>query len=252
MGELDESYVGWKDWDPAAFGKFSALDALYFAAETSIATCSTPARVLEIGFGNGAFLGWVRGMGVESFGIETNPVLIRRAKDVLGPDHVFDALDDRVVNQLRGTLTHVVAFDVIEHVPTEHLTALLRATGELLAPQGKIVLRFPNGDSPFGRITQHGDPTHVTVIGQQKLAYLARAAGLRVVEIRAPRLPLRGVGLLRGTKRLLLSAARSCFERGISLLYFAGRRVPFDPNYVAVLQRGSASVISGERAAVSS
>jgi SAM-dependent methyltransferase len=245
MSELDESYVGWKDWGPAAFGKFSASDAVYFAAETSIAAC-TPARVLEIGFGNGAFLGWVCGMGVESFGVETNPLLIQRAKDLLGPDHVFDALDDKVVGRLRGTLTHVVAFDVIEHVPIEHLAPLLRATGELLTPQGKIVLRFPNGDSPFGRITQHGDPTHVTVIGQQKLAYLARAAGLHVAEIRAPKLPIHGVGLFRGTKRRLLSVARACFERSISLLYFAGRRVPFDPNYVAVLQRGSAGVMSAK------
>jgi len=251
MSEPDESYVEWKAWDSAAFGKFTASDAAYFAAETSIAPRNS-ARVLEIGFGNGAFLGWVRSMGVESFGIETNPLLFQRAKALLGPDHVFNALDGTVVGRLRGSLTHVVAFDVIEHVPIESLAALLRAMCELLTPQGKILLRFPNGDSPFGRITQHGDPTHVTVIGQQKMAYLARAAGLHVVEIRAPKLPIHGVGLLRGAKRRLLTVARLCLERGISLLYFAGRRVPFDPNYVAVLQRDTAGVAATEPAAVSS
>ena len=251
MSELDESYVDWKDWDPAAFGKFSALDAVYFAAETSIAA-RTSGRVLEVGFGNGAFLGWVRGMGLEAYGIEANPVLIERARALLGPDHVFEALDDVLLDRLRGTITHAVAFDVIEHVPIEHLGALLRAMGELLTPQGRIVLRFPNGDSPFGRITQHGDPTHVTVIGQQKMSYLARAAGLHLVEIRAPKLPIHGVGLLRGLKRRLLNIVRGCLERGVSLLYFAGRRVPFDPNYVAVLQRQKAEVAAAARAAVSS
>jgi SAM-dependent methyltransferase len=234
---LDDAYADWKNWDPATFGRFTPLDAVYFAAETSLREASG-ARVLEIGFGNGAFLGWAKHLGSEVFGTETNPLLTQRAREFLGHDRVFDSLDEQEARKLNGTLSLVVAFDVVEHVSIEHLPAFLSRARDLLTADGRIVLRFPNGDSPFGRISQHGDPTHVTTLGYQKIDYLARGSGLRVLEIRAPQLPLRGVGWRRAAKRAALTFCRSIIERCVGQLYFGGRRIPLDPNYVAILGHG--------------
>jgi SAM-dependent methyltransferase len=237
MNELDYAYVEWKHWDENSFGQFTDAQARYFAAETSITATREP-RVLEIGFGNGSFLGWVKSLGGTAFGIETNPVLVARANRLLGDVRAFDGLSNSSVCDLRGAMTHIVGFDVIEHISFELLPSVLSQLRELLTPDGRIILRFPNGDSPFGRITQHGDPTHVTTIGQQKLEFLAREAGLDICQLRAPAMPIRGGTLGAAGRRCLIKAARWAVEKAIGLMYFQGRYVPLDPNYVAILVRG--------------
>ncbi len=236
MAKPVTSYVEWKDWKEESFGQLQPAEANYFAAETSITLQSRP-RVLEIGFGNGSFLGWVKSIDGEAYGIESDPVLAERARLFLGTEHVLSGLEDIRAAPLQGTITHIVAFDVIEHMSISELSSMLAGARELLAPDGKVILRFPNGDSPFGRMTQHGDPTHITTLGSQKLAYLARRAGFDVVAIRAPALPVRGVGIARGIKRCMVHIGRSVVECCVSWLYFGGQRVPLDPNYLAILER---------------
>lgn len=234
MQALDDAYIGWKQWDDGAFGRFTPLEATYFAAETGIEQRAAT-RVLEIGFGNGAFLGWAASVGSELRGVEINPHLVTRARGQFPDGRFVDSLDEALFDAERHTFTHIVAFDVIEHVPAPQLPALFRRLRELLSEGGVIVLRFPNGDSPFGRYTQHGDPTHVTTIGREKLAFYATGAGLAVRAIRAPALPLAGVGPVRALRRLGVRVVRAVIERGVSVLYFGGQRITLDPNYVAVL-----------------
>jgi len=236
MDTLGDAYIEWKDWDDATFGQFTKLDRVYYAAETSI-TAQSPLRLLEIGFGNGSFLGWIKSLGGEIFGVETSARLNARARDFFRSDCFFEDLHDPRLNRFEGHLTHVVAFDVIEHISAEHLPSLLERIRDLLSDEGRLILRFPNGDSPFGRMIQHGDPTHVTTMGRHKLAYLARNAGLSVVEIRAPALPLHGVGFASLVKRAGVKLGRYFFERLLSILYYGGQRIALDSNYVAILAR---------------
>jgi 2-polyprenyl-3-methyl-5-hydroxy-6-metoxy-1,4-benzoquinol methylase len=233
---FDTGYVQWKSWESADFGRYSPLDARYYSAELGIRTPAA-ARVLEIGFGNGSVLAWLRDTGADTFGIEANPVLVARASELLGPGRVFLDLQDAMLSRMCGTFTHVIALDVLEHVPMDGLPEMLARIANLLAPAGLAVLRFPNGDSPFGRIYQHGDPTHITTLGSTRIAYFARRAGLEVVAVRSPALPVRGVGLIRGFRRLAIRGARHIVEYVVGQLYFGGQSIPFDPNYTAVLRR---------------
>ena len=228
-------YLDWKGWDAAPFGSFDAEAAHYFAAETGIRD-GRGRCVLELGFGNGGCLAWLKSTGAEVYGTEINPPLLEAARGLLGAERVFADLDAPPLAALIGTFTHVLAFDVFEHVPQEALGPLLARLGNLLKPDGRIIARFPNGDSPFGRIHQHGDPTHLTTIGHAKLEYFARRAGLAVVEMRAPALPAYGFGA-RALRRRVLRSVRAVVDRAIGLLYFGGRRIALDPNYVAVLRR---------------
>ena len=232
---FDERYLEWKDWQPREFGRCNATLANYFAAETGLRD-GRGRRVLELGFGNGELLGWLRERGAEVFGVEANPHLVEQARQLLGDAHAGADLQSPELQRFAGQFTDIFALDVLEHVPQESLGVLLSQLAALLAPGGRILARFPNGDSPFGRINQHGDPTHVTTLGRAKIEYFARRAGLQV-ELRAPALPLAGRRLRRG----LLLAGRAVFERIIGLLYFGGQRIPLDPNYVAVLTRPAAA-----------
>jgi SAM-dependent methyltransferase len=231
-----DNYLEWKDWDPSQFGRYSALDARYFAAELGTSALSG-GRALEIGFGNGSTLAWLKDMGAETYGVEANQILVERAARLLGGGRAFSDLHDDALSRLTNSFSLVVAFDVVEHVPLDKLGPMLAQMRELLASGGICVLRFPNGDSPFGRVNQHGDPTHVTTLGGARITYLAQRAGLVVEAIRAPALPTRGVGFARGAKRRLILGGRMLIEYAVGLLYFGGRRLPLDPNYIAVLRR---------------
>jgi SAM-dependent methyltransferase len=236
---FDAGYADWKEWKPEQFGQYSTLDAQYFAAEFAIDVPSR-ARVLEIGFGNGASLAWLKAIGADVYGVEANPLLVERAERLFGVGRAFNDLGAAELKPLAGTFTHVIGMDVVEHVPLGELPGLLCRVRDLLAADGKVILRFPNGDSPFGRIYQHGDPSHVTTLGGARLTFLAAQAGLQPEVIRAPALPVRGVGFVRGCRRLAILTMRALIERCMGQLYFGGRRVPLDPNYTAVLRRGSA------------
>lgn len=233
MSDRLEEYIDWKNWRDESFGQFDAVMARYFETETGI-IAAPGVRILEIGFGNGSFIGWCRRIGVEVFGVELNPELVERCRTLLGKDRAFTDLNDERLSAM-GSFTHIVAFDVIEHIAQTDLPDFLDRLKSLLAARGCIILRFPNGDSPFGRIHQHGDPTHVSTIGRSKILYFARRAGLTVKDIRAPRLPISGVGLAKAIRRYLVTAGRYCVERVVGLLYFGGTSIPLDPNYTAVL-----------------
>jgi 2-polyprenyl-3-methyl-5-hydroxy-6-metoxy-1,4-benzoquinol methylase len=236
MDQSPERYLDWKDWKDETFGCFDRLEARYFADETGIGALPG-VRVLEIGFGNGPFIGWAKSVGADIYGVELNATLVVRACAFLGERKAFQGLDDAGLAGLAGTFSFVVAFDVIEHIPQDLLPRFLAQIRALLAPDGRILLRFPNGDSPFGRLYQHADPTHVTTIGGEKLRYFARQAGLAVAVIRAPTLPLAGAGFKRAIKRTLVGAGRYLVERFVGLLYFGGRTIALAPNYLAILQK---------------
>jgi 2-polyprenyl-3-methyl-5-hydroxy-6-metoxy-1,4-benzoquinol methylase len=229
------NYIAWKEWAPESFGSYSKLDAAYFAAEVGLGPPAR-ARVLEIGFGNGSFLAWARDVGADIYGVELNPLLVGRARQLLGDSHAFDRMGVPELDEMRGTFTHIVAFDVLEHIEQKDYALLFDRFAEMLSRGGRCVLRFPNGDSPLGRRIQHADPTHVTAIGSGKLIYFAQRAGFKVDEVRNPALPTSGVGLRRGLKRRLVLVMRFALESCIGALY-CGRRIPFDENFTAVLIR---------------
>jgi 2-polyprenyl-3-methyl-5-hydroxy-6-metoxy-1,4-benzoquinol methylase len=234
MADSTESYLEWKNWQSSSFGQYNPLLASYYVSEAG-SYVRPGIDVLEIGFGNGSFIGWARDIGAQVFGVEMNPALVERANALLGEGRAFRELNDEGLIRRSGMFSVIVAFDVIEHIASDELPIFFRQMRSLLAADGRVILRFPNGDSPFGRLYQHGDPTHLTTIGSQKVRYFAGEAGLRVEAVRAPNLPLAGNGIQRTIKRWLLRCARRVVERIVGYLYFGGRIIPLDPNYVAVL-----------------
>jgi SAM-dependent methyltransferase len=238
LANPEEGYLEWKNWDFQHFSQFSTQDDAYFTAEFElIQQGNTKPRVLELGFGNGRFLGWCLSQQFDYCGIETNPELVKRAREKGVP--AYDSVSDPEMVSQVGQFDCVVAIDVFEHVPQQDLPGLLSNLSRLLATGGHVIARFPNGDSPFGRVYQHGDRTHCTTIGRFKMIQFANLAGFEVIEIRAPMSPSRGLSLIESLKREIGLWARALIERSCAHLYFSGQHVSFAPNYVAVLRKSS-------------
>ena len=71
----------------------------------------------------------------------------------------------------------VLAFDVLEHVPKAVALGFWRDVMRVLKPGARAVLRFPNGDFPFGLGHQNADVTHVNAIGRGSAVLGAVGAG---------------------------------------------------------------------------
>lgn len=225
-----EAYAQWKRWD----GTFevSVRDARYFAAEFR-ETPLRDQRVLEIGFGNGSFLAWAKSEGAQICGLEINPDMLAAAAR-----HGYPARDASLAELVAEGATYdlIVAFDVIEHWDTDELIANFRHVAALLADGGRFLARFPNGHSPFGRIYQHGDFTHKSVISHYKIGYLATLSQLDVVRVSNMRRVSSRPGVLRALRHRWMALRRAWTERSLARLYGTDR-LPLDPNLVAVLRK---------------
>lgn len=223
-------YETWKGWTKPF--TFAAEELEYFSGEfTDIPIAGK--RVLEIGFGSGSFLAWAKTAGaVDLAGTEINPVLVQAARQ-----HGIDVLDA----DLTATATHkcecfdvVVALDVFEHLKREEVDAGLHAVEAMLRPGGYLVLRFPNGQSPFGLVPQHGDVTHRTALSRSIIEQLCHDMPLTVVRYRGSYRIHGPIGMKR-IVRGLRGVARDLLGGVLNAVYACN--VPWDSVVVLVLRK---------------
>ena len=226
---MTSDYAQWKGWSADSFGHFGKGDMRYFSWHIRRALGSRdPKRVLELGFGNGNFLGYCRHRGWQADGIEAIDELQARARHAGFDVHAS-------VRDVPTSTSYdlVAAFDVLEHMCYADAEALLMELKSHLAPGGAIILRVPNGDSPFGRVHQYGDHTHLEVYGESKLRQLGKPLGLVVAHVgEAPWQAQQHGG--RSGRTLVRAMTRRCIERVLGFAYF-NRRVDWSPNLLVVM-----------------
>ena len=224
-------YAAWTDWRAERFGTYSRRDGCYFDWHVARAT-GEPARhlrVLEIGFGNGGFLGWTRQRGHRVIGVELSEPLVARARDA-----GFEALTRTDQLATGAQFDFIAAFDVLEHVPMPDVVPFLKGLGQRLAPGGRILLRFPNTESPFGQWYQNGDVTHVTSLGLSRMRQIAPRSGLRLLHW-GDRLPWHHEPGASRAPAGLYHLMRIVFERFLRKMYRLDRSLDLSPNLLVVL-----------------
>lgn len=220
-------YTNWKQWSADQFARCSKGDARYFSWLLARWHPAPIHRALELGFGNGNFLGFARDRGITVAGLESQQELRKRAQTAGFEAH--GAITDLAPEQRFDVF---VAFDVFEHIPQDEAIALLRDMGKRLAPGGILLVRVPNGESPFGRIFQHGDLTHVSTLGLSKFRQIAALTGLELL----------GHGEMpwylsaRNPKRLLRAGLRRLIERTLAFAYL-WEADALGPNLVVALRQ---------------
>lgn len=230
MNDSVEGYVEWKGWEEDEFGKFDRWITRYYAwhVHQALGARTKPLQVLELGFGNGTFLGYCRAQGWTAAGVELEERLRARAERAgFAVAPTVQALPESRRYDL------IALFDVLEHIPAADVVTFVRSLTALLPADGAILLRVPNGDSPFGRRHQHGDLTHVTSFGEFKLKQLAQLAGLKLVTLgEAPWHSQQAES--RNLRCLCRAMARWVVNRVVGFAYF-NRAVDLSANVVAVM-----------------
>lgn len=222
---LYDDYAQWKDWSASSFMEPSSDETAAYDAEIS-AYDMRGKSVLDIGFGNGGFLAYAKSRGVARLaGSETQLPLCDRARDC---DVDLVDLDFARPPKNDPQFDLITAWDVAEHLERPLLDGLFATVSSLLKDGGIFIARFPNGQSPLGRIHQHGDPTHLSILSAPIMAQLAAKHPLEVVRSGNPRLP-------SGAKRRLRRRIQLGYERALQLLY--GTDAPLAPNTVIEYRR---------------
>lgn len=193
--QLYASYDGWKGWvEPF---NCDAASAAYYAAELKGRSVQGT-RLLEIGFGNGEFLAWAKSAGASVVGSEITPAALAAAEahgiELIPADFETDP------TPWAAQFDIIAAFDVFEHLDPPTIIAKLRAIETMLRPGGWLLLRFPNGQSPFGLGPQHGDATHLIALSRAKMEQFASGTSLRTLRYGGVARPFTG-GLVKGSVR---------------------------------------------------
>jgi hypothetical protein len=229
-----DTYIEWKNWEVKT--EVSQGNALYFQREFEECGLKESKKILEIGFGECEFLIWCRENGKEVCGVEINQDLVEAAQKE-GHRVVYADLAIQAPEEIKksGPFDVICGFDVIEHLTHDQLSKLFCVLGELSHHKTRLLFRFPNGLSPFGRAYQHGDSTHQQAVTDTKLKQLSIGTGFLLVRYKnaARSFDYRGA---KGIVKRLVVLVRNVFEYGISMVYFC-HRVPFDPVAIAVLER---------------
>jgi SAM-dependent methyltransferase len=228
---LDEAYAdyhGWKGWGA---GRDAENEVARAFAELKMAEVAPPARLLEIGFGDGAFLKRAKTLGYDCAGLERSPASLA-VLDGTG----IDARAGGPEAFAGRTFDVIVAFDVFEHIAIADLGGVLRQLGGLVEPGGRLLARFPNMASPFGVANQYGDITHITGLSPDSFAQIARMAGFETVRVANAATILSGGQGMRRILKPLAYATRSVIELVFSFAYY-GKLTPLSPSVVVVMRK---------------
>jgi 2-polyprenyl-3-methyl-5-hydroxy-6-metoxy-1,4-benzoquinol methylase len=180
----NENYIDWKGWDSNSFTLTSDLEKAYFENIFRFIGLKKSSKILEIGFGNGGFLGYALSKNHQCDGVEVNKSLVNLALE--NKFSVFSSIYEIEDNKKYDL---IVLFDVIEHIPEIEIKNFIKKLSTLLSKSGSIFLRFPNGASPLGLANQHGDITHCNIITLPKLNYWCQDTSLNIFLSRGSVLP---------------------------------------------------------------
>lgn len=192
------SYVSGHQGDPAdAFGRDGLIgDVLPHLPR------DRNALILDLGCGRGQLVRMLRDHGylrVKGIDISAEQVALARQ---LGSGDV--ERDDLFGHAARHPARYdaVVAIDVVEHFDRPDVEPVFRALSTLLRPGGVLVLRTPNGSSPFAGRMLYSDLTHGVIYTERSLRQIGAITGFATFAGYAVR-PERGGGPKRAVRRIV-------------------------------------------------
>lgn len=199
----------------------------------------SPARLLEIGFGNGAVLDRLQSFGWRVEGVEPDPVAVENARKRGLNVRIGDLVDQHYPDE---SFDAIVSSHVIEHVPDP--LKLLIECYRILRPEGRLVFYTPNANSWGHRLYKEHwrglePPRHLYLFTISSLTALACKAGFKnpIAYVTD-----RGVGYLRESHLL-----KKGYRRDLSGDSFMTKSIhmlsPFFSWFVCLFRPGSGSQI---------
>lgn len=221
----NDHYAGFRD-DPVFRREADRL-----VAEELAPRCPPPARLLDVGCGNGEFLAVARDAGYHGVGVDVSAAAGELCRQRGLEAHVGDVRSDQVIAADRR-FELITFWDVVEHLPDP--ASFLRRARDLLAPGGHVLIKTPRTSTTTvavsaavprlaGALLQA--PSHIQYFQQDGLAALLTRVGFGPIEFLRPR-GMRSAATGGTLRRRVMRWAIGGFQRAVgdhNLLVLARR-----------------------------
>ncbi len=137
------------------------------------------ARILEVGFGTGLFLEYLKERGYTNIeGVEYAADMVAYVAKKL-PDVAVSKSDDieQFFASHAGQFDAIVMIDVVEHFEKPKVVGTLKLAREALKPGGVVIARCPNGSNPFNIQMAYDDFTHEFLFTRNSFEQVFMLAG---------------------------------------------------------------------------
>jgi 2-polyprenyl-3-methyl-5-hydroxy-6-metoxy-1,4-benzoquinol methylase len=163
----------------------------------------TSLPIAEVACGHGSFLHWLKSSGYTNVtGIDSSPEQIEFARQV-GVPVEQDDMNHWLGRQPRNHFAAIIAIDLIEHLPKDDFMELLNASYAVMLPGASLIMRLPNGDSPFVGMNLFNDITHVWTYTPNALKSLSQMHGFSTAQFEDE-----GAGVIRDHRWLKMPVAK--------------------------------------------
>ncbi len=184
------SYYPQEDYD--LYGKAAGLKdrsmdelgRLLGPRKSRIEIYKQPGKLLDIGFGDGSFLYYMKESGWDVAGVDYNEKMVELARDELGINAFAGQLEDAGYED--GSFDVVTLWGVLEHVqsPRRTIEEISRISGE----QSLLVIYTQNAAAPEARLLGpdwfiYEVPRHLYSFNRTSLARLLALSGFCVSEV---------------------------------------------------------------------
>jgi SAM-dependent methyltransferase len=133
--------------------------------------------IAEIACGHGSFLWWLKQHHYSQIlGVDSSHEQIELARQTGVAVFKTDS-NEWLADRADGSLRTLIAIDLIEHISKDDFMGLLASSHRVLSSGGRLILRYPNGDSPLVGRNLFNDITHVWTYTTNCLQSLAGMHG---------------------------------------------------------------------------
>lgn len=133
--------------------------------------------VAEIACGHGSFLFWLKESRFTNItGVDSSPQQLEFAR-LTGVATQLADVNEWLSAQPSNSYQAIVGIDLIEHISKDELMTLLAQANRVLGKGGRIIFRYPNGDSPLVGMNLFNDVTHIWTYTPNCLNSLAQMHG---------------------------------------------------------------------------
>ncbi len=173
-------YSKWHSYAPEHVAE---MNAHFHRLAADVLPPDRNARILDVGCAMGFALMWLKSLGYAAAeGIDVDEGMVRQCReqklDASCPKDSAAWLQERP-----GQYDLILAFDVVEHLPSEQQLALCRAVYGALKPDGRFLCTVPNATSALASRFRYMCWTHHSSFTEHSLDFLLYNAGFRNIRV---------------------------------------------------------------------
>lgn len=182
MDDFSKFYTAFEDRFRGSFEMIKSRLATYIPALKNPDGTALSKPVLDLGSGRGEWLELLKEGGFTAFGVDQNPCSAARGTD-RGLEIIVGDLFDVMRERIDGSFGAITAFHVIEHLPWELQLKLLQEAHRLLAPDGLLIVEWPNAENvEVATSTFWLDPTHTRLLPASLVSFMVEYVGFRDIQ----------------------------------------------------------------------